>query len=215
MRRAAVLGSLLVALLIGLVAVGAVAQEGTPPADEFELPEGVTFEGLAFGLAEALPPGPVGLGLFRATLEPGASIDLDPDPSYFMVFVESGTITFHVDAPTLVTRAVAGTPAAQTFGPEAAPEEMAANTDVTLAQGMPRSSCRTPEAHPARRATTGRRRPWSWSWRRSRRRRGPRPRGRHAGAVTGHSSRQAPRRGAASKGRPRPFPCPEPKPQAV
>ena len=138
MRRLALLGSVVAIVLVGLLAAGqaadAAAQEGTPPADEFELPEGVSFEALAFGLAEAVPPGPTGLALFRARLEPGARIDLDPDPSYFMVYVEAGAITFRVETPVLVTRAVAGTPAAQGMSP-AAPEEVAAGTEVTLEQG--------------------------------------------------------------------------------
>ena len=127
-------------VLVGLLAAGrpgplALAQEGTPPAEEDEQPEGVTFEALAFGLVEELPPGPTGLALFRARLEPGARIDLDPDPGYFMVSIQSGAITFRVDTPVLVTRAVAGTPAAQEQGPEAAAEEVAAGTDVALEQG--------------------------------------------------------------------------------
>ena len=139
MRRLALLGSVVAIVLVGLLAAGqatdAVAQEGTPPADEFELPEGVSFEALAFGLAEAVPPGPTGLALFRARLEPGARIDLDPDPSYFMVYVEAGALTFRVDTPVRVTRAAAGTPAATGQGPEATPEEVAAGTEVTLRAG--------------------------------------------------------------------------------
>ena len=131
----AVVALVLVGLLVAGHAATTVAQEGTPPAEEeFELPEGVTFEGLAFGLAEELPPGPTGLALFRARLAPGARIDLDPDPGYFMVSVQSGAITFRVDTPVLVTRAVAGAPAAQEQGPEAAAEEVAAGTEVVLSE---------------------------------------------------------------------------------
>ena len=137
MRRLVLFGSVVALVLVGLLTAGhpvrTAAQAGTPQADEFELPAGVTFEGLAFGLAEALPPGPTGLGLSRARLEPGARIDLDPDPATFMVYIESGALTFRVDTPVLVTRAVTGTPAAMTM--EAAPEEVAAGTDVTLEQG--------------------------------------------------------------------------------
>jgi hypothetical protein len=54
MGRLTVQTSILVILLGGLLAVGnagiSVAQEGTPPTDEFAMPEGVTFDGLAFGL---------------------------------------------------------------------------------------------------------------------------------------------------------------------
>ncbi len=139
MRRFSLLVLALVILLGGLVAGGViggtVAQEGTPPAEEFAPPEGVTFEGLAFGLAEALPPGPTGLGLFRFRQEPGARIDLEADPSYFLVSIETGAITFRVNEPVRVTRAVTGTPGAQTLGPDAPSEEVSAGTDVTLEQG--------------------------------------------------------------------------------
>ena len=47
MRRLAFLGSVVAIGLVGLLAAGhaakTVAQEGTPAADAFELPEGVTF----------------------------------------------------------------------------------------------------------------------------------------------------------------------------
>jgi len=129
--------SILVVLLAGLLAGGAgvsVAQEGTPPADEFAMPEGVTFDGLAFGTVAVMPAGPIDLGLYRSRLEPGASIDLGAGPSYYLISVDSGVITFHVDASASVTRAVAGTPAAQTPN-QAGPEEISAGTDVVLEQG--------------------------------------------------------------------------------
>jgi hypothetical protein len=141
MRRVSILVSLLAILLVGVIVgaqfgPGATAQEGTPPVDEFGQPKEVTFEGLAFGLAEAMPPGPTGLGLFRVTLDPGANIDLDLESLYFLIFVESGTITFRVDAPVQVSHAVAGTPAAEIVGPDwRAEEEVAADTADTLAQG--------------------------------------------------------------------------------
>ncbi len=144
MRRLTVLLAFVAVALVGLLVAGrvpTVAQQqdadnpGATPVDEFAPPEGVTFEGLAFGLAEALPPGPTGLGLFRFTLEPGARIDLESDPSYFMVSIESGAITFRVNEPVRVTRAVTGTPGAQTLGPDAPAEEVSAGTDVTLEQG--------------------------------------------------------------------------------
>ena len=152
MRRFLVLISVLVAVLAGLLVAGrvanTVAQEGTPPAEEFELPEGAAFEALAFGLAEALPPGPTGLSLFRARLEPGARIDLDPDPGYFLVYVQSGALTFRVDTPVRVTHAVEGVPAVQGEGPEAASEEVAAGTEVTLEEGDAALFAPNPEGDP-------------------------------------------------------------------
>ncbi len=138
MNRLTVSTSILVVLLAGLFAGGgagvSVAQEGTPPADEYAMPEGVTFDGLAFGTVAVSPAGAVALGLYRSRLEPGASVDLAADAAYYLISVESGTITFHVDAPASVTRAVAGTPAVQTPN-ETGPEEIAAGTEVVLEQG--------------------------------------------------------------------------------
>ena len=138
MRRFTLLLSFVAVALVGLFVAGrlpTIAQEATPPAEEFAPPEGVTFEGLAFGLAEALPPGPNGLALFRFRQEPGAGLDLEADPSYFLVSIESGAITFRVDEPVRVTRAVTGTPGAQSLGPDAPAEEVPAGTDITLEQG--------------------------------------------------------------------------------
>ncbi len=138
MRRLTLLLSFVAVALVSLVAVGlfpVVAQEGTPPADDYEQPEGVMFEGLAFGLAEALPAGPTGLGLFRTTLEPGARIDVEAHPSYFLVSVQSGAVTYRVQTPVLVTRAVTGTPGAQTLGPDAPAEEISPGTEFTLEAG--------------------------------------------------------------------------------
>ncbi len=152
MRRFSVLLSALAVVLVGLLAAGraadTAAQEGTPAAEEDELPEGVTFEALAVGLAEALPPGPTGLALFRARLDPGAQIDLDPDPAYFLVAVQSGALTFRVDAPVVVTRALAGG-AAEGEDPEgAAGEEVAAGTEFTLEEGDAALFAPNPEGDP-------------------------------------------------------------------
>ena len=137
MSRLTVPTAILVVLIASLLAGGAgvsVAQEGTPPADEYAMPEGVTFDGLAFATVAFTPPRPVDLGLYRSRLQPGASVDLGSGAAYYLISVESGTITFHVDAPALVTRAVAGTPAAQTAD-QTVPEEAAPGTDVVLEQG--------------------------------------------------------------------------------
>ena len=137
LHRLTAQSSVVVVSLAGLLTVGnasiAVAQEGTPAADEYAMPEGVTFDGLAFGTVAVTPPGPVDLGLYRSRLEPGASVGLGGDAAYYLIYVESGTITFHVDTVASVTRAVAGTPAAQSPN-QMEPEEIAAGTDVSLNQ---------------------------------------------------------------------------------
>ena len=137
MRRFAVPIPVLAVALLGLLAAGrpgagTVAQEATPAAEEeFELPEGVSFEALGYGTAEALPPAPAEFVLFRFGLEPGASFDLDPgDPSLALAYVEAGALTVRVDAPMTVLRAAgAGTP----FPEET--EEVAAGTEFTLEAG--------------------------------------------------------------------------------
>ena len=142
---------LLVVVLAGLLVVGnasiAVAQEDTPPADEYAMPEGVTFDGLAFGTVAVTPAGPVDLGLYRSRLEPGASVGLAGDAAYYLIYVKSGTITFHVDTPASVTRGVAGTPAAQAAN-QTGPEEIAAGAEVVLGQGDAALFSPNPDATP-------------------------------------------------------------------
>ncbi len=76
MRRVWILVSLLAVLLVGIVVgarfgPGATAQDATPPAEEeFELPEGVSFEALGYGTAEELPAAPADVSLFRVGFEP-------------------------------------------------------------------------------------------------------------------------------------------------
>ena len=116
MRHAWVLVSLVVAL-VGLAVgaglpAGAIAQEGTPPPDEeFELPEGVSFDALGYGAAAALPAAPADLALFRFGFEPGAGFPLDAEASLALVYVEAGVLTFAMEGTITVLRAAgAGTP---------------------------------------------------------------------------------------------------------
>ncbi len=95
MRRVSVLVSLLAVLLVGVAlgarfGAGALAQDATPPADEFELPEGVSFEALGYGTAEELPAAPADVSLFRVGFEPGAGFELDPEASLALAYVEEG-----------------------------------------------------------------------------------------------------------------------------
>ena len=136
MRRVPVLVPLLAILLAGAVlggrwSFGTAAQEGTPPPEEeFELPEGVTFEALGFGTAEELPPAPADLSLFRFGFEPGAGFELDPASTLALVYVEAGALTVAVDGPMTVLRAAAeGAP----FPTET--EAFAAGEEFTLEAG--------------------------------------------------------------------------------
>jgi hypothetical protein len=151
MGRLTIQTSILVVLLAGLLTAGnggiVVAQDGTPAADEYAMPEGVTFDGLAFWTVAVAPADSADLGLYRSRLEPGASVGLGGDAAYYLIYVESGTITFHVDTVASVTRAVAGTPAAQRSN-QMEPEEIAAGTDVSLNQGDAALFSPNPDAAP-------------------------------------------------------------------
>ena len=106
--------ALIVVLLSFAVAgpAGALTQEGTPPPEEeFELPEGVSFEALGYGAVAELPAAPAELSLFRFGFEPGAGFDLDEEASVAFVYVEAGVLTFTMEGPMTVLRAAgAGTP---------------------------------------------------------------------------------------------------------
>jgi quercetin dioxygenase-like cupin family protein len=136
MRRGSVV-ALLITLVIAIVASqgmspGTQAQDATPPSEQQAgAPEGVTFSTLASGTIEILSPGTANHVLGRVRFAPGATLPFDPtDPSVDLVFVSSGTLTFHVEAPMAVARAPrAGAPA------PTKPEEIAANTEFTLRDG--------------------------------------------------------------------------------
>lgn len=135
MRRVASVFPFLIVLLLGLLVAGPSAatlaqDDATPAAEEdFQLPEGVSFETLGYGTAENLPP-TGDILLFRLRLEPGASFPVDPDPSPGLVAIEEGSVTTSLDAPIAVLRAAGeGTP----FPVET--EQVEAGTEVTLEAG--------------------------------------------------------------------------------
>jgi quercetin dioxygenase-like cupin family protein len=97
------------------------AQEGTPPPGGFEIAPGVT--------AEELAPGPAGSdqpALYRLTFAPGVTFSADATPEISLGYLESGELTFTVDAPVTVTRAGAT---------DAPGESVAANTEFTVQAG--------------------------------------------------------------------------------
>ena len=124
-------------VLVGLLAAGrlaplALAQEGTPTAEEeFELPEGLTFEPLASGTTTNLPAARIDFELFRLRLEPGVAFQAgEDDPSLALVYVEAGALTAVVAGPMTVLRAAGpGTPF-----PEAT-EAVPAGEEFTLGEG--------------------------------------------------------------------------------
>ena len=133
MRRLSILVLVIAAVLAGWVAlgrpaVGTVAQEGTPAAEEM-LPPGVAAAFLAGGPIAELPQRPGYLVLVRLTVEPGAVLPADPnDPTFALIYVESGTLTVRAEAALPIARA---TPGAE-FPVE---EELAAGTELTLGPG--------------------------------------------------------------------------------
>ena len=140
MTRFPLLAVLLAALVVpALLAGGAVAQDATPPAEEFA-PEGVTFEPIGFGVAEELPAAPADLVIIRFTIDPGAGFPLDPeDPSVALAYVQSGALSVRADAPLRVTRAATiaafATPGAVEEGAVPEPEEVAAGNEFMLEAG--------------------------------------------------------------------------------
>ena len=144
MRRWSFLVPLFVVMLVGLVVVSrgglsTLAQEGTPSADEFAPPEGVTFIPLGFATAAQLPTTPADFALIRIGLDPGARFPIEAsDPSAALVYIEAGALTVRVEVPITVTRAATiaafSTPGAD---PNAVPmpEEMAAGTEFTMETG--------------------------------------------------------------------------------
>ena len=145
MTRFPTLALFVVAAFVGLAAAGVwsgvAAQDATPSPEELE---GLTFEPLGFGTAEELPPAPAGVGLARVRFEPGAGFPIEPgDPSLVLVYVESGALTFRMEAPIRVLRGAAmaamaaamATPGAGEEGAPPEPEEVAAGTEFVLEAG--------------------------------------------------------------------------------
>jgi quercetin dioxygenase-like cupin family protein len=108
------------------------AAEATPGADEE--PEGLTFEPLAFGVVEQLPPGPAGIAIARVTIAPGATIPEHPQVGAEVGHAEAGSFTFRTAAgPAIqVVRGVA-----ELVSPDAVPtmEEAGPGQEVTVSAG--------------------------------------------------------------------------------
>jgi quercetin dioxygenase-like cupin family protein len=141
MRRVGALLSLVVVLLGSLAFAAqplAVAQEATPAAEEF-MPEGISFEALAFATALALPSTGE-LAISRVSFDPGTGFPIEEgDPSYALAVIESGELTVRQEGPFTVTRAGALDAAmgeaeeSGAFAPET--EEIAAGQEVMLQAG--------------------------------------------------------------------------------
>src|SRR5215216_4368086 len=108
MRRFPEFLSVMAVILLGILALqtqpGAFAQEATPAVEGF-MPEGITFEAVAFATGLALPaPGEVAVS--RIGFDPGTGFPIDEeDSTYALAVVESGALTIRLDRPLMVTRA--------------------------------------------------------------------------------------------------------------
>ncbi|MBA2445034.1 MAG: cupredoxin domain-containing protein [Nocardioidaceae bacterium] len=143
MRRLTRLLSVVIVVLLGTVVLrtqpGAIAQEATPASSEEMMPEGITFEPVAFALGVEVAS-PADLFVARVGLDPGAGFPIeDSDPSAGILVVESGTFTVQVEGPVTVTRgaglAEAMATAETTGDSSGASEAIAAGEAVTLAAG--------------------------------------------------------------------------------
>jgi quercetin dioxygenase-like cupin family protein len=140
MRRFPVFQSVMAVILLGILALqtqpGAFAQEATPAVEGF-MPEGITFEPVAFATGLALPaPGEVSVS--RIGFDPGTGFPIDEeDPTYALAVVESGALTIRLDRPLMVTRAgaLATAMAEEEAGGAPANEEIAAGQEATLQAG--------------------------------------------------------------------------------
>jgi quercetin dioxygenase-like cupin family protein len=141
MRRFSVLVSVVAVLLLGMLALHAqpvaTAQEATPAGEEM-MPEGVTFEPVAFAPGIDLIS-PSDLLVFRVGVEPGASVPVDDSPGVGIVLVESGTLTVQVEGEVTVNRGAgmnAGIATAEATGDlSGLSESVAVGVAVTLEAG--------------------------------------------------------------------------------
>ena len=124
MRRLWILGSLLV-LALALAALAgprllAAAQEGTPVVTEGAMGEGFTYEQIAFGTVDVLPPAPADINFFRIRMAPGVSLPIGAeDPGLGPQLVEAGTLTVRGFTEEIVDRRVGGGEGAVPAGGEA------------------------------------------------------------------------------------------------
>ena len=100
-------------LPISAAPLAVAAQESSPVAGDEAMPEGAIFEFLAQAVAEEVPEAPAFVGLYRITVSPGASDQIEPGPGVELVVLESGALVLDFEGPaTVVGAGVTGTPTA-------------------------------------------------------------------------------------------------------
>jgi mannose-6-phosphate isomerase-like protein (cupin superfamily) len=93
---------LALALLARSISQGS-AQEATPAA-EGGMPEGLGFTVLSSVTLDDAPPAPIVLNLWRATMEPGASIPISSFPYPSVFYVEAGPVVCPGSGPRFLIR---------------------------------------------------------------------------------------------------------------
>jgi hypothetical protein len=120
MRRTRAIVVAIVAV-IGMVGAGmlaAGAQDATPPG-VIEIAPGVTADQVVIFEGRETP------SLYRLHFAPGVSYTVEPSDSLELAYIEAGTLTITLDAPTM--RGTVGDPGAEELVP--------ANTEVSLESG--------------------------------------------------------------------------------
>ena len=134
MRRASVLVTIVALALVPMIVFSAmprvVAQESTPAAEDGGASDTARVRPLAAAAIDILEPGTANIVLGRLVLPPGGSLPFDAnDSSASMIYVQSGTMTFVVDALVAVSRGGSGTPGAGQSEPQDAGAEFTLDRD--------------------------------------------------------------------------------------
>ena len=107
---------------------------GATPVVEEEEPEGLTFEPLAFGFVDELPPGPALIAIARITIAPGSTVPEDIQTGVELGYAEAGSFTFRT-AEGPAVQVVRGVAQLATPGTELIMEEAGPGQEVTVSAG--------------------------------------------------------------------------------
>ena len=138
--------ALAVLLSVSLVAVPALAQEGSPAAEEEAggLPPGVSIAPVTEVAPVELPGDPAALAVYRLIMEPGSAIPTHPHPGTEIVVVEEGSAAYLTEEGPAI-QVVRGGDAGTEATPETAGPGVEATTgvgDVAIFPGGNRSDTR-------------------------------------------------------------------------
>lgn len=122
-----------VALIVYIEPSEDAATEATPAARE-EAPAGITFEPLAFGAVEQLPPGPAKIDIVRTTIAPGVTFPQDARVGVEVDHVEAGSLTLRTTGGPAV-QVVRGVAELGTPGTEPIISMVSPGQEVTVSAG--------------------------------------------------------------------------------